>query len=70
MRKIFLLFIPCILLLTPSVFSQNVGIGTTTPNASAALDIQSTIKGLLLPRMTSIQRYAISSPTPGLILLI
>ncbi len=27
-------------------FSQNVGIGTTTPNASAALDVQSTSKGL------------------------
>jgi hypothetical protein len=49
-------------------FSQNVGIGTSTPNASAMLDVQSTSKGLLPPRMTSLQRDAISSPTPGLII--
>ncbi|MBL4586495.1 MAG: hypothetical protein JKX84_05510, partial [Flavobacteriales bacterium] len=37
-----------------------VGIGTTTPDAQAVLDIQSTTKGILLPRMTSAQRTAIS----------
>ena len=48
-----------------SVFSQ-VGIGTTTPNASAELDVTSTNKGLLPPRMTATQRDAISSPAAGL----
>lgn len=43
-----------------------VGINTSTPNASAALDIESTSKGILIPRMTSAQRLAISSPAPGL----
>src|SRR5690606_37089619 len=33
-----------------------VGIGTTNPNASSALDITSTTQGLLLPRMTTAQR--------------
>ncbi|MFT3681647.1 MAG: hypothetical protein QM791_15355 [Ferruginibacter sp.] len=47
-------------------FSQNVGIGTNTPNASAQLDISSTTKGLLIPRMTSAQRTAIASPAGGL----
>jgi uncharacterized protein (TIGR02145 family) len=47
--------------------SAQVGIGTTTPDASAALDITSTTKGLLTPRMTQTQRNAISSPSTGLI---
>ena len=53
-------------LLTASTYAQ-VGIGTTIPNPSAALDITSTTKGLLTPRMTQAQRNAISSPATGLI---
>ena len=45
----------------------NVGIGTTSPDASAILDIASTSKGVVFPRMTSSQRTSISSPTTGLI---
>ncbi|TGE24310.1 hypothetical protein E5K00_03590 [Hymenobacter aquaticus] len=42
----------------------SVGIGTTTPNAAAALDISSTSQGLLLPRLTLAQRTALTaSPT-------
>lgn len=47
-------------------YSQNVGIGTNTPNASALLDISSTTKGLLIPRMTNTQMNAIASPAAGL----
>jgi len=43
-----------------------VGIGTTAPDASAVLDITSTGKGLLPPRMTQAQRDAIASPATGL----
>ncbi len=43
-----------------------VGIGTTTPAASAALEIQSTSKGLLPPRLSQAQRDAIASPATGL----
>lgn len=39
----------------------------TTGNSSAVLDIKSTSKGLLLPRMTEAQRLAISNPAEGLI---
>ena len=53
--------------LTATTYAQ-VGIGTTTPDASSALDITSTTKGLLIPRMTAAQRDAITSPTQGLII--
>lgn len=43
-----------------------VGIGTSTPSSSSALDISSTTKGLLIPRMTTTQRNAITSPALGL----
>jgi hypothetical protein len=51
-------------------FSQGraqVGIGTTTPDASAALDISNISKGALLPRMTTAQRTAIVNPAAGLL---
>ena len=47
--------------------SAQVGIGTTTPNSSAVLDLSSSSKGLLIPRMTSVQRIAIVSPSTGLL---
>lgn len=46
--------------------AQSVGIGTTSPNASAQLDINSTTKGLLIPRVTTAQRTAIAAPANGL----
>lgn len=54
-------------LVTAATFAQ-VGIGTTNPNTSAALDIVSTTGGLLMPRMTETQRVAISLPQIGLML--
>ena len=53
--------------LTATTYAQ-VGVGTTTPDASSALDITSTTKGLLIPRMTETQRDAISSPATGLMI--
>ena len=49
--------------------AQNVAINTdgSTPDASAMLDIKSTTKGLLAPRMTTTQQNAISSPATGLL---
>jgi hypothetical protein len=43
------------------------GIGTTTPNASAKLEIAATDKGFLLPRMTAAQKGNIPSPANGLL---
>jgi hypothetical protein len=45
----------------------SVGIGTATPNSNAALDVSSTSKGVLFPRLTTSQRDAISSPEFGLV---
>ncbi len=45
-----------------------VGVGTVTPHASSVLDVVSTAKGFLPPRMTSTQRNAISAPANGLII--
>ncbi len=44
----------------------SVGMGTSTPNNSAILDLQSTTKGFLPPRMTDPQMQAIASPATGL----
>jgi uncharacterized protein (TIGR02145 family) len=46
--------------------AQNVGIGTSTPALTAALDISSTTKGFLPPRMTAAQRALIATSTDGL----
>jgi len=51
----------------PVVLNDRVGIGTTTPDYSAILDITSTDKGLLPPRMTDAQRQNIQQPAAGLI---
>jgi hypothetical protein len=49
--------------------AQSVAINTTatTANASSILDVSSTNKGLLLPRMTKAQKNAIASPATGLL---
>jgi len=43
-----------------------LGIGTTSPNASAILQADSTTKGMLPPRMTNAQMVAIGTPASGL----
>lgn len=47
--------------------SGNVGIGTSSPSASAILDAQSTTKGVRFPNMTTTQKNAVSSPAAGLV---
>ena len=63
MKQIFTFLVA--VLITASTYAQ-VGIGTSSPDGSAALDITSTTKGLLIPRMTNAQRLAIASPVAGL----
>ncbi len=61
-RIVYAIFILCY----SSVIAQ-VGIGTTTPNSSAVLDISSTEKGLLIPRMGNAQISNITTPEKGLV---
>jgi hypothetical protein len=53
---------------TALLHAQSVGIGTATPNPSAVLDVTSTTRGVLLPRLTTVQRNAIAAPAQGLLI--
>ena len=46
---------------TPAMAQQSVGIGTTTPDGKAALDITSTTRGVLFPRLTTAQQATLAS---------
>ena len=50
--------------------NAQTGIGTTTPNASAKLEIAATDKGILIPRMTKTQRESITLATAAIGLLV
>ena len=47
--------------------AQNIGIGTSSPDSSAALHISDTTKGILIPRMSMNQRTGIHNPAEGLL---
>jgi uncharacterized protein (TIGR02145 family) len=64
--KKFTLAILAFLLIT-SCFAQ-VGIGTDTPDTSSILDLTSTDKALLLPRMNTVQRILIINPVAGMVI--
>jgi len=70
MRIIRLLSVSIIMIYSVIGLAQNVGINTdgSTPDNSAMLDVKSTSKGLLIPRMTEVQKTAISTPATGLII--
>ncbi len=57
----FFIYILLIVGFSCTAFAQNVGINTTTPNPQAALDVESTDKGVLLPRLTTAQRTTLGS---------
>ena len=44
----------------------SIGISTTTPDASALMEMTSTTRGFLPPRMTTVEMNAIGSPAIGL----
>ena len=64
-KLVLIVFLMCLI---NSMSNAQIGIGTTSPNASAALDISSTSKGILFPRLTTIQRANIANPTAGMVI--
>jgi hypothetical protein len=53
-------------LYSPSYAQNNVGIGTTAPDPSAILDLTSSDKGFLCPRLTTAQMNSVAAPATGL----
>ena len=62
MKKILLFSI----LLTSSIINAQIGIGANTPSADAVLDVNSTDKGLMLPRLNNTS--VVKSPNAGLMI--
>lgn len=58
-----LVFLSCLCFVFPA--HSQVGINTATVNSKAAFEIQSTTKGLLIPRMTATERIAIAPANPA-----
>ena len=68
MKKAFIIGIICILTGRMVSYSQvAVNSDGLSADSSAMLDIRSTDKGFLVPRLTKAERLAVNSPTPGLI---
>lgn len=67
MKNIACLFILCFIVFFAKHSVAQVGVNTLTPDASAILDLKSSDKGMLVPRMTSIERGLINSPANGLL---
>lgn len=65
MKKLFTMLFLCASAAT--VFAQ-VGIGTNTPNSSSVLELSSTTKAFIPPRMTTSQRNQIAAPVAGMMI--
>ncbi|MBK7148175.1 MAG: tail fiber domain-containing protein [Bacteroidetes bacterium] len=66
MRKSLWTFV-CLLTIALCDAQNNVGIGTAVPDASSILELQSTQKGFLVPRVNAAQRLAIVNPADALL---
>lgn len=67
MKKFKFLFLVSCITISVNCNAQ-IGIGTSSPDYSAILDLSSTTKGLLLPRMTTSQQTALINPALGLMI--
>ncbi|NNF35289.1 MAG: hypothetical protein HKN68_14350, partial [Saprospiraceae bacterium] len=65
MKSIYITLI--LLLLSINSNAQNIGINTPTPHTSAALDIESINKGILIPRLKEAKRLSMLNPAVGLL---
>ena len=67
MKQLLSLAILFSLLFTSSYIMAQVGIGTITPDGNAQLDISSSTKGLLIPRVTESARVGMGAATNGIL---
>jgi hypothetical protein len=68
MKKFLLMAVVAVLWSAAVCAQSNVGINTTSPDASSVLDLTSTNSGFLVPRMILAQRNAIAAPATGLLI--
>jgi len=72
MQKKTFKFIPLLIafFFTTKSYSQSVSVNNNAaaPDSSAILDVSSSTKGLLIPRMTAGQKMAIATPATGLLI--
>jgi len=62
----FKIILNILVFILPFFMQAQVGIGNIAPDPSSILDITSTTQGLLIPRMTTVQRNGIPNPATGL----
>ena len=67
MKNIYLTIVLLTLIVSVVISQNNVGINNLNPDPSAVLDVTSSDKGILIPRMTTLQRINIVSPANGLL---
>ena len=71
-RNLIVVVLTLIVCGSAAIHAQSVGVGISniaiTPHASAILEMRTTDKGLLIPRMTTAERNSITSPATGLML--
>jgi hypothetical protein len=51
-----------------AILAQSVGIGTSTPDPSARLEVWDNQRGILIPRLTTAERDAITTPAHSLLI--
>lgn len=66
MKKLILLFAAIVTITSYTLAQVSINNDSSSPDSSAMLDVKSTSKGILPPRMTNIQMYNISNPAAGL----
>lgn len=67
-RSLLRAIILLVLLHSPVTAQNNVGIGTTAPDPSALLDLTSSDKGFLVPRLSTTEMNSVASPATGLLI--
>src|ERR1700761_9083785 len=67
MKRIFYFSLMLLLIHTSVLAQVGINADASTPDSSAMLDIKSSTRGILVPRMSSTQRNAIKSPAKGLL---